>query len=778
METEIFDVLIAGGGLAGLTCAYQLRNRRVLLCEKENALGGRIRTLVREGLAYDMGAVLAYQQEYVPFALSSHQLHHEKGPIGVAWDSKLFYGETVLGCLETIFQDDRSQFEDIGRFEKDELSIDRLKKRNRNILNAFFQGIHPGEIEDYIALRRKDAFERYDPSHYLDGNYGLIEELRNHVSAEIRLNTKVRSVKKGNGHFLVSLREGKENKSVKAKAVIAATTASAAATLLSPMRGIELDFLRSIRYGSFVTVAIGTRANFEKDFSYIVMPERLVTTIYKMSFPGTDRKVLLFFYCDKASKEIFKRSDAEVVLLTLQQATTAGLSLSKEHVIFSDVIRWEEGGTIISPVYYKKWESEAFNPSQGIYLAGDYLYKALPYGMEAALRSGEDTGKAVDTYLAKDDDPLDRVLELGSRAVEASLPMTCHPPFPAARYAYGDLVPLGFLLRALQAAPGDDKRKGIVFGLRTLLEEKKQDGLWAFHTSRLVTSTDSSLVMLGVQDAAALEALDAFYDGSVGYFPQLWSEEREPGKMEAAFNNRHWCRVDFATTCLIRYQRREVGLPCTTPLRFLEDGFNRRSSLFFANPFLTDWFLALSLKADEESRQLRERLAREVFRAQNSDDSFGRYDIRLSTALAVLTLCELDYRNEKVHRAIKFLEHPPASASVSSIPFYSADRIDYENYSDGAWLLLTIGNGERIVSHEGKFYAVTLYEDGYGMITTSLVYLARRAVAEGKPSAGDHAAEGELPSHPRYRCETPTEYVARYALLPYLDEGTGEDRTI
>jgi hypothetical protein len=131
---------------------------------------------------------------------------------------------------------------------------------------------------------------------------------------------------------------------------------------------------------------------------------------------------------------------------------------------------------------------------------------------------------------------LKQIIRLGQEACRRPMPMICVPPLPQKPFAFGDLVPLGFLLRALRSGSHDPE---IARGLTAFINAKKQGALWAFHSGHLITATDSALILLGLDDVEAVQTLQMFYDGHGGYYPQLWSEEPRPDHMLLKNSYRH-----------------------------------------------------------------------------------------------------------------------------------------------------------------------------------------------------------------------------------------------
>ena len=315
--------------------------------------------------------------------------------------------------------------------------------------------------------------------------------------------------------------------------------------------------------------------------------------------------------------------------------------------------------------------------------------------------------------------------------------------------------------------------------LRLLLDQMRRGLLWPFQSGGLVTATDSGLVLLGYRDPHAVEALESFADGDKGYVPQLYSSDPIENHMPVSDFNRHWRQPDYGTTCLVLALRRETGLPLDSRLRRvlqrILSGYEARSGLYFANPYLTDWLLAMALEPEEETAATRSTLAGEILASAHDDGSFGAFDLALSTAFALLTLSALGIGGKQFDAGRRFL-----AASIgedgrwpAATPFYSSVILPSEAFAATKLMELAFGDRReqttmiRTQESAEEIHAITLYRDDAGLIPTAVAVLA---LHQDVPRA-ENRDFSEAQIHPRYRSESVVDYVSDFALPPYVGGG-------
>jgi hypothetical protein len=352
-------------------------------------------------------------------------------------------------------------------------------------------------------------------------------------------------------------------------------------------------------------------------------------------------------------------------------------------------------------------------------------------------------------------------VELILTARRSELAMTCVPPAPQSPYPCGDLVPVALLAYALGSIPNSTPPvKAACVLARRFLASHRAGNFWPFHHGRLPTATDSALVLLSLRDTEAIGALEEFNDGAGAYLPQLSSEQGDATHMLREPATRHWDQPDFATTCLIRSLRGSVDLAAKTPVAWLVERFERRSGLFFANPYLVDWAFALAIAHDEEAAQLRQELTAEILASRNPDGSFGQFDQPLSTAAAIAALAVLRHRSRAICIAqlqllgrLEAQGHGPATS-----PFYSSRSLATE-------ALRGIQRGRGLLAVGAEWHALSLYEDTHRMVLQAFVISALQAPSDPHDPAPVPAA---VP-HARYLVGSASAYIEGFALPPYVE---------
>lgn len=562
-ESNEYDVIIVGGGLAGLTAAHELYGRRILLLEREERLGGRVLTRNRQGVNYELGALMAYQDDWLPIGAAHSHAHHDHDhdvdrPVGYSESGVTYFGTSPEELV----------YELEGRTS----NVDRFVK-NYAARRAFFGVIHPGDYADYISRRTADWRSDHDLRSRPEGNAELIEALKRSTNATIHLGAEVSSVKEENERAIVEYTlNGKRNYAA-SEVVIVSTPPGAARKLLGDSLPLEHP-ARSIREVGGIVVVLGMQPNTFAPFSYIVSEDAGVNVVL---LTERENHQMLTVYLSGANAEEGRSLTDEALIAKVVDAINS-LNIGQvdaAQVSFSDIQRWETIGAIISYEPYEvSWNDNSFEVSERIILAGDYTYwthEKMPYGMRAAVLSGRraaDRARArlleyrLDGKTLQRSETLVSATERTALYAKAGIPIpneedgsmpsltTCsvfefssEAPTYLGTVKEGSIAPYGWLL---MANPSDN---GTLADY--LVSMRSTAGLWEYSPSYGVTSADSALVLEGLIAAGShpevvTQSLDTLRDH---YF------HAESGGFITLVGGRaiYWSGPSADTTALIAY---------------------------------------------------------------------------------------------------------------------------------------------------------------------------------------------------------------------------------
>lgn len=413
--SNIYDVVIAGAGLSGLSAGYHLRNKNILILEKDSRAGGRIYDKTYKNVTYSMGAHIGYNSLMTPKELTGKiEIKKLNTPRGISVDGKLYLGKTTLDAVFSLLS------------EKEKASF--LKYRKGLIkFNEFLKNFEDidkigGEFAVLNESYEDDPNLGYLMDEYYD-NFDLVGYYCSVLGDKIQLLSKVISVRSLNDKVEIVYIQNGEGKKVYAKSAIVATPANASVKILKDLPEKTFRFLSEIQYRGYeqVTLIFKSSDNFIP-FPYLQVLNNDLFLIYR----HTIHDGAYVFYSLYYNKGYFINHSKNIVDISLEKLNSLKIGdFSRKELFHHDIIIWDDlFSTVSSEVYEKYWDESILNPLKGVFLAGDYTmggkttseltsrmlkksvkndgmpgYEFVPYGVFQAWLSGVGSAEKAGRYL-------------------------------------------------------------------------------------------------------------------------------------------------------------------------------------------------------------------------------------------------------------------------------------------------------------------------------------------------------------------------------------------
>ncbi len=446
------DCIVVGAGIAGLTAAWQLRERDVLVLEAEGRVGGRIKSELRNGYPVSVGAHMFPGPGSVLAGLLSdlglESLRIQGSLLGLAYRGTILAGGRVetyplrlpmslAGRLSFAraglrLRRDAGRYNDLARPRPGDTAAsirERLLAFHDHWSFAEYLGpLHPEAEAIFRATARRLTAEPDQISagcmiglfahvwseggvvlgyNLRGGPSALPTELARRLGERVVLNASVTEIAlEGDSVRVVYRREGRETEE-RARAAIVTTPAPVASALIRDLPEETERALAKVSYGPFVVAGIltGERGPMPWDGLYSLLT---VDTCFNMLFnhanalrrPGGPREpggALMVYGGGDLARRLWDLADGEI-------ADRASEDLRRLYPeaegIVRDVLvqRWEYAIPYASPGRHAVQSALEKGIGGRIFLAGDYVGEWTH--MEAAAQTALEAAAKVARVLA------------------------------------------------------------------------------------------------------------------------------------------------------------------------------------------------------------------------------------------------------------------------------------------------------------------------------------------------------------------------------------------
>lgn len=445
------DVVIVGGGIAGLAAGWRLRHWDTLLLESEGRIGGRIRSERRGPYWLNWGGhVYAGGNSATSWLLNNTGVDSVPVPgslAGLSMNGKLLLKGRVESYPFRIPMPMSARVGMVKAGAKVALQVARyarIVQRRRGETEAqrqqrIYNFMNDRSFKDFIGDLPEDAEALFKPTvtrsaadidqlsagagvgyfslvwnigaglseSILGGPSTLTESIAAALSDRVRLNATVDEIVQKNGSAVVRYRQDCVEKEVEARCVVLATPATVSHRVAVDLDRDVREALSKIVYGPYVSAAFLTNETERQvwDGAYgIATPKRSFNVALNMSNvvrgyeaerrPGGS---LMTFSPGSLARELMEHDDDKIRRIYLDDLDQV-LPGFAENVVEAEIQRWPTGAPYCFPGRGKLQQTLTRRTGR-VLLAGDYLGTLYT---ETAIQTGLSAAQEAQSLLATD----------------------------------------------------------------------------------------------------------------------------------------------------------------------------------------------------------------------------------------------------------------------------------------------------------------------------------------------------------------------------------------
>ncbi|MGH9704713.1 MAG: protoporphyrinogen oxidase [Candidatus Acidiferrales bacterium] len=450
------QVIVIGGGISGLCCAYHLRElgASVTLLEASDRVGGMIQTVEREGFLFELGPQSFLTNDLLRNVIRSINLDEELliadpqlpryilkksrlraaplSPGGLAKTSLISLGTRMRIFSEPLRKSKPPETdESVAAFIRRKFGPDLLE----NLVGPFVSGIYAGDpeklsmrsafpqihkfeqefgsvIRGAMKSRPANGKPRATLASFRHGVATLVRALAHSMGSAIHFQTSVDRIEatgsNSSPRFLVQTMHGGIAGELPADSVVAAVPTPVAGRITAPVSPRCAEWLAKISYAPVAVVALGYRREHIgrplEGFGFLVPQSenlRILGTVWNSSlFPGRvpQGSVLLTSFVGGATNPGAVQMDDDALAAAVE-GELAGIMLTTGKPVARMVHRYERAlpQYNLGHVQIVAGLKEEQSRHPGLFLAGNYL-KGPSIG--SCVEQAYDTAENVHRFLA------------------------------------------------------------------------------------------------------------------------------------------------------------------------------------------------------------------------------------------------------------------------------------------------------------------------------------------------------------------------------------------